>query len=134
MSAAYVDASALVKLFKPEPETEALMDALVSWDVHVSSELIVVEALCTAKRLGGPVDRAAAALDGLGLVPFSEAIRNQAAARAFDPPLRALDAIHLATALSLGGDVDAFIAYDTGLSGAADASGLRALAPGSSTG
>jgi len=130
LSAAYVDASALVKLFKPEPETNALLDALPGWDVHLSSELIVVEALCTAKRLGDSVERAAEALDGLGLVPFTERIRNRAAATDFIPPLRALDAIHLATALSLGGDLDAFLAYDESLLEAASASGMRTVSPG----
>jgi uncharacterized protein with PIN domain len=46
-----VDASALVKLFKPEHETEAFRTALADWPVQVASELIRVEAVCTARAL-----------------------------------------------------------------------------------
>ncbi len=129
MTAAYLDASALVKLFKPEPETAPLVDALGSWSVYVSSELIVVEALCTARRLGpDAVERAALAVKGLDLVPFSEAIRSRAASR-FESPLRALDAIHLASALSLGADIEAFLAYDTALCEAGRSQGLNVISP-----
>ncbi|MBW8867314.1 MAG: hypothetical protein JF610_08250 [Acidobacteria bacterium] len=43
--------------------------------------------------------------------------------------LRALDAIHLATALSLEPDVDGMVVYDTRLAAAARAAGLRVWAP-----
>jgi uncharacterized protein len=43
--------------------------------------------------------------------------------------LRSLDAIHLATALSLGDDVGAVFAYDTRLSEAAADAGLDVRAP-----
>jgi predicted nucleic acid-binding protein len=43
--------------------------------------------------------------------------------------LRALDAIHIATALSLGRELGIFIAYDQRLKAAADAVGLVTLAP-----
>lgn len=51
--AAYIDTSALVKLFKREPETDAPRHALGAWPVHVSSELIRVEAICTARGASG---------------------------------------------------------------------------------
>lgn len=44
--------------------------------------------------------------------------------------LRTLDAIHLAAALSLGGDLGAMAAYDTGLAGAAAGCGMNVIAPG----
>ena len=45
------------------------------------------------------------------------------------PPrtLRSLDAIHLATALSLGQDLDAFLTYDRRLGAAATAAGVTVL-------
>lgn len=131
MSAAYLDASALVKLMRPEPETDALVDALAQWPVRIASEIVVVELACTARRLGGDdlIDRAEAIADGLHLVPFSAAIRQRAVTRAFDPPLRALDAIHLATALELSGDLEALVAYDTHLCRAAESAGLAVLHP-----
>jgi uncharacterized protein len=92
---------------------------------------VVVELGCTARRLGGAelLDRAEAIADGLHLIPFSAAIRKRAAATAFRPPLRALDAIHLATAVELGEDLDTFVAYDDHLCQAATAKRLVALSP-----
>lgn len=122
MSAAYLDASALVKLMRPEPESEALVEALARWPVRIASEVVLVELACTARRLGGAElrDRAKAIADGLHLIPFSPAIRERAVGTAFDPPLRALDAIHLSTALELGADLDGFVAYDDDLCRAAE--------------
>ncbi|MDP9136407.1 MAG: type II toxin-antitoxin system VapC family toxin [Actinomycetota bacterium] len=131
MTAAYLDASALVKLMRPEPETEALIEALAHWPVRIASEVVVVELGCTARRLGGEdlLDRAGTIVDGLDLIPFSATIRKRAVATAFDPPLRALAAIHLATALELGDDLDAFVAYDDHLRRAADAERLGVESP-----
>jgi predicted nucleic acid-binding protein len=132
LTTAYLDASALVKLMRPEPESEALVDALAQWPVRIASEIVVVELGCTARRLGGSelLDRAQAIVDGLHLIPFSAAIRERAVATAFNPPLRALDAIHLATALQLGEDLDAFVAYDDHLCRAAGIERLAVRAPG----
>ncbi len=46
------------------------------------------------------------------------------------PALRALDAIHVASALRLGRDVDAFVTYDDRQASAARTAGLRVDAPG----
>lgn len=48
------------------------------------------------------------------------------------PPseLRALDAIHLATALSVADQIGAVLTYDVRLAGAARSAGLTVLAPG----
>jgi len=131
LTAAYLDASALVKLMRPEPETEALVEALAQWPVRIASEIVVVELTCTAHRLGGGdlIPRAAAIADGLHLIPFSTAIRERASTTAFAPPLRALDAIHLATALELRGDIDALVAYDDHLCRAAQTEQLAVHSP-----
>ena len=130
MTAAYLDASALVKLMRPEPETDALVEALPQWPVRIASEVVVVELWCTARRLGGGklLDRANAIVEGLDLLPFSEGVRERATT-AFVPPLRALDAIHLATALELEGDLDVLVAYDDHLRRAAAAHGLSVQDP-----
>lgn len=130
MSAAYVDASALVKLFKPERETEAFRAALADWPVQVASELIRVEAICTARRLGGEdaLQRASAALERINLIPLSPEI-IELATDAHNPPLRAMDAIHLATALTMREDLGAMFVYDTDLHAAAQAHDLHPLAP-----
>ncbi len=130
MKAAYLDASALVKLFKPEPETNAIRDALHDWPVQVSSELIRVESVCTARRIGGRdvLERALAVLERIDLVPISPEILELATG-AFSPRLRAMDAIHLATVLSMKEDVGTVFVYDGDLHAAALVNGLSAAAP-----
>ncbi len=52
------------------------------------------------------------------------------AASGLDPSaLRSRDAIHLASAASLGGDLSLFVSYDGRLLGAAEAAGIPVLAP-----
>jgi hypothetical protein len=130
VSAAYIDASALVKLFEPERETNAFRAALGDWPLQVASDLIRVEAVCTARRLGGEdvLQRAEAALDLINLIPISPVI-IELATGAHTPPLRAMDAIHLATALTMREDLGAFFVYDNDLHAAALAHQLNALAP-----
>jgi predicted nucleic acid-binding protein len=130
VSAAYIDASALVKLFKPERETNAFRAALGDWPVQVASELIRVEAVCTARRLGGEdvLQRAEAALELINLIPVSPEI-IELATGAHAPPLRAMDAIHLATALTMRDDLGAVFVYDNDLHAATLAHRLNALAP-----
>jgi len=49
-----------------------------------------------------------------------------------DPLLRTLDALHLASALRLGEDLGAFVAYDHRLTRAARTEGLVVHTPGAS--
>jgi predicted nucleic acid-binding protein len=130
VSAAYVDASALVKLFKAERETYAFRAALSDWPVQVASELIRVEAVCTARRLGDKevLQRADAAIAQINLIPISPEIIELATA-AHTPPLRAMDAIHLATALTTREDLGGIFVYDSDLHSAAQAHHLNPLAP-----
>jgi uncharacterized protein len=130
LNAAYIDASALVKLFKAERETDAFRGALEDWPVQVASELIRVEAICTARRLGGDdiLQRANAALERINLIPLSPEI-IELATDAHTPPLRAMDAIHLATALTMREDLGAVFVYDGDLHAAARAHQLNPLAP-----
>ena len=51
------------------------------------------------------------------------------AAKADPPALRSLDAIHLASALSLGSELEAFVTYDARLADAAREAGLTVVAP-----
>jgi len=131
VKAAYLDASALVKLFKNEPETEALAETLEAWPVWVSSEIVAVEARCTARRLGGSevLERAENVIAALDLVMCAPKIQERAG-RPFERPLRALDAIHAATALALGEElVDVVVVYDGDLRIAVEAEGMKVAAP-----
>jgi predicted nucleic acid-binding protein len=95
----------------------------------VSSALLRVEALRACARYGADeVARAASALAGLALVPLDDQVL-EAAATLTPAELRSLDAIHLATALSLGGELGAMFVYDERLAAAALAAGIRVEAP-----
>jgi predicted nucleic acid-binding protein len=74
------------------------------------------------------VARVDEALAGTSLVDLDDAV-VEAAARLHPPELRSLDAIHLATALSLGNDLGAMYVYDGRLADAARAAGIRVEAP-----
>src|SRR5487761_2494616 len=99
----YIDTSALVKLLFDEPESSALTDWLTRKNEipKVSSDLSTVELLRTCQRIDESlVDDARRLLDGVDLVPIDHVIVEQAA-NMIPYELRSLDAIHLASALSL---------------------------------
>lgn len=127
---AYLDTSAFLKLVLRETESDALRRALIAHPQCVSSDILVVEALRAARRHGlRAVRRAAALLAGVWLLPVSRTVRSLAAVA--DPfGLRSLDAIHLATALTIRGHLGRVIAYDRRLLDAAVAFHLPAQAPG----
>ena len=129
---AYLDTSAIIKLIVAEPETEALRAALVRWPDRVSAALARVEVHRALWRAGSSKtvrSRADAVLEGLVLIRLDELILSRAASFR-SPHLRALDAIHLAAALTLGDDPDVFITYDIRLAKAATREGLRVQHPG----
>jgi predicted nucleic acid-binding protein len=125
----YLDSSAIVKLVVPEPETEPLLELLRSWPERVSSVVARIEVERVARRIGrGAIRRAGIVLSRTGLVALDDLVVQTAAA--VEPPaLRTLDAVHLATALSLGKDLGAFCAYDARLARAAGSTAVEVLAP-----
>lgn len=78
----------------------------------------------------GPVamSRADLLLTRIGRVAVSRGI-VETASRLPDPNLRSADAIHLATALTLRGNLTAFVTYDKHLAAAAEAQHLLVSAP-----
>jgi len=127
---AYLDASAAVKLLVNEPESSALTALLSAADLLISSEILVVELACFVNRRGSnrAAERQRRLLRQCELVAFLPELRDRAAAP-FTPPQRALDAIHLATALHLGTKMLAFVSYDHQQLAAAEASGLSCRSP-----
>lgn len=127
---AYIDASAFVKLFSAEPESAAFKSALDEGGVLLTaSEILSVEAFRAALRLGGAASvEVPRLLRRVALRPLSIEIR-ESAQRIGNRSLRALDAIHLATAVWLGDEVSAIFTYDKRLAEASADAGLRVLAP-----
>ncbi len=127
----YVDASALVKLVVTEPESEALLAELSGRENLVTSAVSVVEVVRAARRVAASpalVERAQHVIGAMNLLAVDRQVLDRAAA--LEPvTLRALDAIHLASALSLEDDLDAMVVYDRRLAEAASSSHVRVLAP-----
>jgi uncharacterized protein len=127
----YLDSSALVKLVVLEPESVALRHFLRTRALRISSALAEVEVPRALSRAGfGSVEgrRAAAVLARIALVDVDHGILRSAATLA-PPDLRSLDAIHLATALSLGHDLAGIITYDQRLASAANDADVAVWAP-----
>ncbi len=131
----YADASALVKLVREEPESGALRAYLADADV-VSSELILTEIPRAVRRaaardpalsLGLLLERAGEVVDAVALRPLDRPLLAGGGALA-EPALRALDAIHVASAVDLG-PVEAFVTYDERQAAAARLAGLRTMTP-----
>jgi uncharacterized protein len=127
---AYIDASAFIKLFAFEPESKAVEATIdEEWPNLVASEILAVEAFRAALRIGGEAPALVnLLLRRVVLLPLSPGTR-ESAYRVGPPVLRALDAIHLATALSQEARAAAIFTYDTRLAQASADAGLRVLAP-----
>jgi predicted nucleic acid-binding protein len=127
--ATYLDSSAIVKLAVAEAESAALRRYLRRRRPLVSSALAKAEVARALLPLGAPaVRRGREVLARLELIRVSD--RILAAAGALLPEdLRTLDAIHLATAHELGGDLARIVTYDERLRSAASATGCPVAAP-----
>jgi len=128
----YLDSSALLKLLHEEPESAALANCLSTHadGPMVSSELAKVEVLRACRRVNpDALPAARGLLAQLDLIPLTSDLVDDAADIG-EVTLRSLDAIHLASALSIRSDLAGFIAYDLRLGDAAVAVGLTLLRPG----
>ena len=128
----YLDSSALVKLVREEPESDALATWLdertpTPWVASALVEIELVRALRrTDPRLLAEVPSLMARVARYDIDPV---VRDAAAAYP-DPMLRSLDAIHLATAAVIFGvQHTTFVTYDDRLARAARDTGLAVAAP-----
>ena len=127
-ASAYLDASAAVKLMIAEQESEALLSFLADWPLRVSSELLRVELACVCHRRGMTVTAADELLSGMRLLPIAADVLH-GACRAFSPPQRALDALHLAAAERARTQIGCFVSYDSEQTAAASALGWQVASP-----
>jgi predicted nucleic acid-binding protein len=131
----YVDTSALVKLVVTEAESAALERDLDRWPDLATSEITAIELTRAVMRVRSDESAEVAddrtvleVLAALSEVPLTDDVR--AIASTLRPAtLRTLDAIHLASALTLGDDLAGVLTYDTRMQEAATASQLLVVAP-----
>ena len=120
----YLDTSALAKLIVRETETATLSRWLRqhATQLWVTSIIGRIELVRVARRFAA--DGARLLLAGLDTVPLVEHVADVAQTTG-SVTLRTLDAIHLASALSVRDDLIAFCCYDRRLLGVAGDAGLR---------
>jgi len=121
----------LVKLIFEEAESAALAEwVTLRADVpKIGSNLSTAELLRTCRRVDeGAVGNANVLLGGIDLLPVDRAIVERAASL-LPTELPSLDAIHLASALSVKANLTALVAYDGRLCSAATESGIEVVSP-----
>jgi uncharacterized protein len=107
----------------------ALLAELADWNGYVSSTLLAVESIRACSRRSAEDAREARRwLEGVSLLPIDDLILN-IASELGPTSLRSLDALHLATALSVRDEVGLFVTYDERLAEAADNRGLPVAQP-----
>ncbi|AXH34432.1 PIN domain-containing protein [Humibacter sp. BT305] len=127
----YVDSSALVKLAVDEPETDDLQEWLARHQsVSLSSEIVQTELIrAVRRREPDRVVEARHVLMGVQSVTLTPNIVSRAAW--IEPStVRSLDALHVATAMEVADDIDAFVTYDIRMQECARAHGFDVVAPG----
>jgi predicted nucleic acid-binding protein len=124
----YLDTSAFLKLITTEDESAAMRTWFSSHDSVWSSQLLHTEALRAGARLGIDADVIEDALETVSLVLPSVATFF-VAGQLLPPSLRSLDALHLATAMEIGDDLEGIVAYDERLADAARAASLEVFVP-----
>lgn len=133
MTSCYLDASAIVKLVADEPESAALRAWVLEQSRLVTNRISSVEVVRALRRKGAQGSRRAlgavqAAFQSVAILELDAAVAERAA-NLVPPTLRSLDAVHLASALSLADEVDVLVTYDQRLADAARAASLTVVAP-----
>ncbi len=132
----YLDASALVKLLVPEPESDALNHALTRAGNVIVSDLALTETASAlgrrtreglltkaeSRRLYREAEKLAASCRIAELTPPVHRRAERLLLTSGTVPLRALDALHIA--LALDAEAATLVAYDPRLRQAAAAQGL----------
>jgi uncharacterized protein len=118
-----------VKLPLQEVERDALLVELAEWDGYVSSALLGVEAIRACARYGEEyAEDARSWLGDVALLPLDDALLD--GATSLRPTgLRSLDALHLATALSIRDEIGVLVTYDQRLADVAEGAGFNVAQP-----
>jgi uncharacterized protein len=135
-AALYLDSSAIIKLVVAEPESAALIDTVRGREL-VTSEIALAEVARAIRRVVSGrrrnerelvLTKLPAVLETLAYVPLARALLVRAGSFR-EAYLRTLDAIHLASALAVETDIDAFVTYDERQAEALNLTGIAGLRP-----
>jgi predicted nucleic acid-binding protein len=125
----YLDSSAILKTIFDEKERPELLRVLTSQST--SSRLARVEVRRTVLRLAPTkVVEVNQELEKINFAPISDAILLAAENLSPDITLRSLDAIHIATVMSLEGSIEGLITYDKQMIVNAKKLGIKVVSPG----
>ncbi len=128
MTLAYVNSSALVKLVLDEADAGAMRRWYVEAERIICSVVGLIETRRAIARKVDADERVDVILGSVVRMDVDDVIARVAAALS-PTTLRTLDAIHLATAREIGGELDAFVTYDDRLADAARGIGLPVVRP-----
>ena len=131
-----LDTSALLGRYLSGPHRAVVLEAMATDGDWCASALARAEALGMVDRVCDvPTDgdRLRRALrddwERVHVVPVDQRCLERAAELTRSHPLRTVDALHLAAALSLGDELDGMVAYDERLAAATTALGIPVVAP-----
>lgn len=125
----YIDTSAFLKLLVAEEESPALRTWLTGQEPVWSSHLLRTEALRAAARLDVETEIVEMALATVFLL-LPGSVTFNVAGKLLPSGMRSLDALHLASALELGRDLEGIVTYDVRMSEGARLRSIAVLAPG----
>lgn len=125
----YLDSSAILKIVLKEKERSELLKTLTTRSI--SSRIARVEVKRTVSRVS-PLSLVIAEeeLAKIDSIPMSFPILSIAENFPSDITLRTLDAIHIATVMSLEGSIEGLITYDKQMIANAKALGINVIHPG----
>lgn len=125
----YLDSSAILKYVFAEPERPAMVKALTSQ--ASSSELARLEVKRAVFRINPKdIELANEELSRINFVSISNQVLTVAESFTGSVTLATLDAIHVATAITLGHQIEGIITYDKQMISNAAVMGIKVLSPG----
>lgn len=127
-SVAYIDSSALVKLVLAEPESAEMVRWYIESERVATSLIGIIETRRAVARRPHDAVQLERVISGIEVIGVNARLGERAASIG-PTDVRTLDAIHLATALSMGASLTSFVTYDDRLAAAGRAVGLPVVSP-----
>ena len=131
MEVIYLDSSAALYAVLNVPQRSALHRWMATSEaLHVSSRLLRTEVVRVLRREGIPISQATPLLDRVGLLDITREVHR--AAEGIRPHVKTLDALHLATAVTLERTLDTpltIATHDKTMTAVAHQLGLRTVDP-----